>query len=627
MAVLEIPDLPPFVTNGRGRYLCTYESHWDSALKQPRRTSTRTVGKLIPVKGRDDLMEVLFKDEFIDSHPGLDHMRVFRRKGGKLEFKPREEDEAGAGDGDGLPAFTLEQRVAVRKLHGGATWALNCIAADSPIGRTLSRAFPRHALDRKILSLAYYIILRGNNAMYRYTEFAESTWLPYRRPLTGSAISRIFKGISHDDVEAFLRHLSREFRKSCREDAEGRLFLALDSTSISSYSQELPQVEWGRNKDLVELPQVNVLLVVDQKTGSPVYFRSFDGNVPDSSTIRNTIADCTRMGLLDNPRFVLVSDKGYASVSNIDDCLRGDLDFIFNMRARAGGIAGQLASENYSRLLDWNRRDPFLRQTVVTVPLQWEYDSFPVRGKRQLKRDSRQVWAHIYYDHHIHDDAVNIVEENLTAMIPMYNNAPDALSPARRSYVERYCDISAGRASVNMRKVSDPLKLTGVRVLISSAISDPVECCRAYEERSHVEAAFNTLKSRLRCNRNRVCDPGCLEGKLLVEMIATAIAGMARSRIADYGKIQSGGAGNGCAVRLDSDIRLFDKLNNIMMTSFRDGWYFDEIAGKRRELFSVLNVPVPDKQQAAAECDQYADGADDAEGVEEAGNISGQLDL
>ena len=176
-----------------------------------------------------------------------------------------------------------------------------------------------------------------------------------------------------------------------------------------------------------------------------------------------------------------------------------------------------------------------------------------------------------------------------------------------------------------MKKVNDALKLTGVRVLISSAIADPVECYRAYEERNHVEAAFNTLKSRLKCNRNRVNDPGCLEGKLLVEMLATAIAGMARSRIADYGKIKD--RDKGCAAHFDSDVRLFDKLNNIMLTSFKDGWYFDEIAGNRRELFSVLNVPVPDKQQAVSSGQNEGDPDDGEEAVKETGDIIGQMEL
>ncbi len=169
-----------------------------------------------------------------------------------------------------------------------------------------------------------------------------------------------------------------------------------------------------------------------------------------------------------------------------------------------------------------------------------------------------------------------------------------------------------------MKAVSDSLRLTGIRVLASSAISDPVECYRAHEERNHVEEAFNTLKSRLRCTRNRVHDPECLGGKLLVEMIAIALAGMLRSRISDCGKLK----GKTCTVHLDSDGRLLDKLNNIMMTSFKDGWYFDEIAGKRRELF---NVPVPDKLQKAAMAEETV--PEDEASMEEAGDINGVMDL
>jgi len=34
-------------------------------------------------------------------------------------------------------------------------------------------------------------------------------------------------------------------------------------------------------------------------------------------------------------------------------------------------------------------------------------------------------------------------------------------------------------------------------------------------------------------------------------------------------------------------------LNNVMQTKFCGGYYFGEIAGKRRKLFEALGVPVP----------------------------------
>ena len=80
-------------------------------------------------------------------------------------------------------------------------------------------------------------------------------------------------------------------RSYLQEDEDNKIILALDSTSISSYSTRLTHIEYGKNKDDDALPQLNVLFLVDQKSGLPIFYRFYDGNVPDVSTIRHTIAD------------------------------------------------------------------------------------------------------------------------------------------------------------------------------------------------------------------------------------------------------------------------------------------------------------------------------------------------
>ena len=42
--------------------------------------------------------------------------------------------------------------------------------------------------------------------------------------------------------------------------------------------------------------------------------------------------------------------------------------------------------------------------------------------------------------------------------------------------------------------------------------------------------------------------------------------------------------------------QVLDSLNNVMQTKFCGGYYFGEIAGKRRKLFEALGVPVPDAE-------------------------------
>lgn len=51
----------------------------------------------------------------------------------------------------------------------------------------------------------------------------------------------------------------------------------------------------------------------------------------------------------------------------------------------------------------------------------------------------------------------------------------------------------------------------------------------------------------------------------------------------------------------DSDHKLLAKLQNIYMTRFDAGFIFDEIAGKEKELFKILNVPVPTAESVIAD--------------------------
>lgn len=127
------------------------------------------------------------------------------------------------------------------------------------------------------------------------------TRLPYPRPLISSAVTRLFQRIELKDA---LRYFSL-IRSFLQEDEDKKINLTLDSTPISPYSTNLTYIEYGKNKDEEALPQLKVLFLLDQKYGVPIFYRSYDGNVPDVSTIGHTIAD---QALLNMKNVVLVAD-------------------------------------------------------------------------------------------------------------------------------------------------------------------------------------------------------------------------------------------------------------------------------------------------------------------------------
>ena len=104
---------------------------------------------------------------------------------------------------------------------------------------------------------------------------------------------------------------------------------------------------------------------------------------------------------------------------------------------------------------------------------------------------------------------------------------------------------------------------------------------------------------------------------MFLQVLATAISGMVRARIKLYNETAKKDTGK-YRVHYDSDARLLAKLNNVCMTEVPNGWIFDEVADKHRELFQILNVPVPAAEQVFAR---------DAEGdvFEEADDVSDVL--
>lgn len=603
------PELPPLIVNrsGKNRYVYTYKNHWDPKVKRSTRGKgdTTCVGKFVEVDDNPDYGEIFFNEEFKEKYPQLRRLRVFRWKGGKLEFKPVDEEVVNAVN----PGKIV-------KLHAGATWALNQIVAASPLAKALRGAFPKYKQYVRILSLAYYLLISRDSSLCNYEEFAECTWLPYRHGTTSASCSRLLRAITKDKVCNFLNILNREYRRQHGESITERRFWALDSTSISSYSENIASVEYGHNKDMVPLPQTNVMMIVDQKTGEPIYFRNFDGNVPDVSTVRNTLAELTMMGI-DYSNAVLVTDRGYGSQKNWDDLLRNNMSFVSNARLNLNTLIKQTIDEHYAELLDWNNYIPFIRQSAVTVPIVWKYDEYPVEGKRKQLNAEKTLYLHLYYSMSINSETVQQIQTSLTEALAKMSGDPGKLTEYQQQLINKYTDKQDdGKLRINMHKVETSLRYSGVRVLVSDCISDALECCVAYEERNQVEYAFNTLKARLGSYRTGVHSTEAWEAKVFLQVLATAISGMVRARIRLYNETAKKDKRK-YRVHYDSDSKLLAKLNNVYMTEFPKGWIFDEVAGKRKELFQILNVPVPTAEQVFArdaEGDVFED-ADDFYGM------------
>ena len=162
-----------------------------------------------------------------------------------------------------------------KHLYYGATYMFDKLADELGLTADLKVCFPDSY--KKLLSIAYYLILEDNNPLYRFEKWNFTHKHPYGADISSPRSSEFFSSITDEQINKFFRLQGKR-----RVDDE---YWAYDSTSISSYSETLAQVQYGKNKEDDKLPQLNLLLVFGEESGLPFYYRKLAGNIPDSKTV------------------------------------------------------------------------------------------------------------------------------------------------------------------------------------------------------------------------------------------------------------------------------------------------------------------------------------------------------
>ena len=95
--------------------------------------------------------------------------------------------------------------------------------------------------------------------------------------------SDIFSAITEEDQQKFF---SLQGRRRCENE-----FRAYDTTTLSSYSETLKQVQYRFNAEHDRLPQFNLTLVFREESDLPFYYRKVAG----ISLILKRFPDCLKI--------------------------------------------------------------------------------------------------------------------------------------------------------------------------------------------------------------------------------------------------------------------------------------------------------------------------------------------
>ncbi len=185
--------------------------------------------------------------------------------------------------------------------------------------------------------LPYYSFATGNS-WSRAARWQKLEKAPSSRELTPMTITRLTHSISETERMNLVQNTGPT--KLDKDE-----LCAVDSTTRSAYGSSLADIKWGRNKERVPLPQTSEVVVYSLDSHMPVYYRTFPGNIPDSRSVETILTDISHAGF---PRVILVTDRGYESVQNLEKYILRGQPMIMCVKMRQKIVLDRLPSSGPS---------------------------------------------------------------------------------------------------------------------------------------------------------------------------------------------------------------------------------------------------------------------------------------
>ena len=458
-----------------------------------------------------------------------------------------------------------------KHLYYGATYLFDKLAEELGLTADLKLCFPDSY--KKLLSIAYYLILEDNNPLYRFEKWNHTHKHPYGADICSPRSSEFFSSITDEQINKF-------FRLQGKRRVEDE-YWAYDSTSISSYSETLSQVQYGKNKEDDKLPQLNLLLVFGEESGLPFYYRKLAGNIPDSKTVKHLLQDLDILGF-GKTKFVM--DRGFYSEDNINGLYREHVKFLVGVKLSLKFIKKNL-DVIYDDIRMFTNYDESIETYGYTVQAEWDYThERPYKG--DVIKDKRRIYIHYFYSIEKGAEDEQTFDKRIAGLCKeLLEDKP--VESHRKAY-EQFFEVKTtpkrGRQVYYKEDaIKEARKYLGYFALITNETMDAFTALHLYRMKDVVEKAFGNIKERLNMRRLLVSSEKGLDGKIFTEFVALILI----SHL-DH-KMKESGLYNNYTMQ-----SLLDKLD--VLECFEDANHslrIGEMLVKQAEIYEALGVEAP----------------------------------
>jgi len=368
-------------------------------------------------------------------------------------------------------------------LSYGEFLPFNKIIADLKLDTILSEVLPEHHIW-PLLTLAMNYAIRPR-ALYHIQSWYEGTVLNEDHPnlsLSSQSLSNLLSSIGNSAI-----HLGFSNRLIHQVSTSSTLFY--DITSISSYSETINLLEYGYNRDGLDLPQLNLALIVDKQLGIPVMYDIYPGSIVDVSTLMNTTKKINSMGVRD---YTLIMDRGLFSTANIYELVENDLSFIIPPTSTLKNVK-EAISAIHSSIDDPNNLKLYQNEPLFVKPITIEVGEISLQGYAYYDQKREQQERTTFYKR-LYD-----LSERLKSVVikPQFDPAVVFREIAKRDarYFEWSLNGNKFEISIRQNAVSQRVNKMGKFILLYRGNQTWDDCLSLYRSRDLVEKAFDVLKN------------------------------------------------------------------------------------------------------------------------------------
>jgi hypothetical protein len=478
---------------GNNTYLYESESFWDAENKRPDNNKI-SIGKIDALTG-----EAMYKQEYIDRLASegkpVGGLRVWdKARGAQAASGSMNESEIARAVIDSVKDF-------------GVVYFLREISEKIGLAGVLREAM--NGAWEDVLCLACYLVASDKPVMYCEEWLASNAGFDVGG-MSSQRVSALLASFGFSERSSFYRSWHSLIRE--------REYIALDITSVSSYSEGIGSCEWGYNRDGEDLKQINICMLFGEDSKLPVYQTVYSGSLGDVSTLRATISEFS--ALTGDADIMVVMDKGFFSEKNVDmllGCANGKHVCRFLMSVP---FSNKFAKE----LVEAERAGIDRIENVVLT------SGKPIRGvRRPCEWGGAQLNAHVFFNP---EKAMREKNELFGYVASLARQAAADVHNAIydeecKKYLRFHCArINSKNIEVSIREdvIAKELETTGWFVLLSNHIDNPQVAHDTYRAKDVVEKSFLRYKNNLGLDRLRVHSDDRMQNKIFVAFIALIIA-------------------------------------------------------------------------------------------------------